>query len=89
MSWLSNKFSKFSQEGKGKGTKQILCPHCGSIQDISAKAELTFCNECKKIINARKAKTVEKIVIPANIEIVLLPKPISAALREISSLFFI
>ncbi|MBN1521582.1 MAG: polymer-forming cytoskeletal protein [Candidatus Aureabacteria bacterium] len=60
MSWLSNKFSKFSHEGKRDGAKQIVCPHCGALQDISPKAELTFCRECKKIINARKAKVVDK-----------------------------
>jgi hypothetical protein len=57
MSWLSNKFTKFSQDGKGKGTRKILCPHCGSTQEVSAKAELTFCHDCKKIINAKKAET--------------------------------
>lgn len=57
MSWLSNKFSKFSQEGKSKDSKKIICPHCQSVQEVSTKAELTFCKECKKIINARKAET--------------------------------
>ena len=58
MSWLSNKFSKFSNESKGAGTKRIICPHCGMEQDISLKTELTFCKKCNKIINAKKAKVV-------------------------------
>ena len=68
MSWLSSKFSKFSQEQKDNDNKKILCPHCGSIQEVSARAELTFCKECKKIINSRKAKEVEEEAIDKEVK---------------------
>ncbi len=59
MSWLSNKFSKFNQEEGSQRTRRILCPNCGSEQNISLKAALTFCKGCQKIIDVKKAQSVE------------------------------
>ena len=60
MSWLTNKLSRFSSDGKSGGTKKIICPHCGTEQVISSRTELTFCKKCNKIINAKKAKVVSE-----------------------------
>ena len=47
------------------------------------------CETCAIASLELKENTVEKIIIPAINETELLPKPINAALRAISSFFFI